>query len=82
MITKSAFENVIRLALSKVFKEGYLYNDYGGNWLYRLLVRLKIKKAHRTVVPGAYPKLFKPSLQKDFEESSKYKYMHVWRDER
>ena len=82
MITKSAFGDIIRLALSKVFKEGYLYNDYGGNWLYRLLVRLKIKKAHRTLVPGAYPKLFKPSLQRNIEESSKYEYMHVWRDER
>ena len=82
MITKSAFGNVIGLALSKVFKEGYLYNDYGENWLCRLLIRLKIRKVHRTLVPGAYPKLFKPSLQKDFEESSKHKYMHVWRDER
>ncbi|KKL59648.1 hypothetical protein LCGC14_2213180, partial [marine sediment metagenome] len=48
----------------------------------RLLIRLKIRKVRRTLVPGAYPKLFKTSLQKDFEESSKYKYMHVWRDER
>jgi hypothetical protein len=81
MIIKSAFGNTIRLALSKVFKESYLYNDYGGNWLYRLLVRLKLRKAHRTMVPGAFPKLFKPSLQKNLEEAKKAESFN-WKDER
>ena len=82
MITKSAFGNTIRSALSKVFKEDYLYNDYGENWLCKLLIRLKLRKVRRTLVPGAYEELLKPGLRKNFEESFGYKYMSIWKDER
>ena len=49
-------------------------------WFLLLLDRLGIKKFHRTTLPGALGKLFKPSLRKDFEES--FKNSSIWRDER
>ena len=37
------------------------------NWFYRLLVRLRLRKPCRTALPGAFGKLFKPGLKKEFE---------------
>ena len=65
MIVRSAFTKAI--PFDKNWRELYMTTERKENWFYRLLIRLRIRKPRRTMVPGVYPKLFESGLQKEFE---------------
>ena len=75
MIVQGAFTKGLPFSPER-FKKDYSSMERRENWFFRLLIRLKLRKPRRVMVPGAFPKLFKPGLKRSFELAYKAEYLN------